>query len=206
MEASMVEPGQITFLIQRASGGDREAFDELVAPFSERLLKRIRQRMGPGLGRKVEPEDVLQETLFRAFRSIGHFRWQGQNSFQAWLEGIAVNFVLHSARGQLRRREFRITRDPEAPGVSPSRHERERFERLQECVNRLSPDHRTVIRLSRIEGLKVREIADRMGRSPSAVKNLLLRAMKELRSSFGDTESLGLPDRELRGGGSGDGK
>ena len=69
----------------------------------------------------------------------------------------------------------------------------------------LSPDYRTVVHLSRIEGLKISEIAERMGRSPSAIKNLLLRAMKQLRESFGDTESLGLPDRHL-GEGSSDGE
>jgi hypothetical protein len=43
----------------------------------------------------------------------------------------------------------------------------------------------------------MKEIARRLDRSESAVKNLLLRALKALRQSFGDTESLGLPDRRL---------
>jgi hypothetical protein len=45
-----------------------------------------------------------------------------------------------------------------------------------------------------------------MNRSESAVKNLLLRAMKELRDSFGGTDSFSLPDRRLgdeRGGDAG---
>ena len=54
-----------------------------------------------------------------------------------------------------------------------------------------------MILLSRIEGLSIKEIAQRMRRSESAVKNLLLRALKGLRSSFGDTESLRLPDRGI---------
>ena len=61
----------------------------------------------------------------------------------------------------------------------------------------LSPDYQRVIYMSRFEGLKVREIAERMGRSESAVKNLLFKATKKLRESFGDTESLSLPDRSL---------
>jgi DNA-directed RNA polymerase specialized sigma24 family protein len=51
--------------------------------------------------------------------------------------------------------------------------------------------------MSRIEGLRIGEIAEQMGRSPSAVKNLLFKAMKKLQESFGDTESMGLPDRHL---------
>ena len=132
-------------------------------------------------------------------------------SFRRWLEGIAANFILHSARTYARKREIRIQRDPAANpavnDVSPSRNERrnERFGRLKRSVDDLSSDYRTVIRLSRIEGLRISEVAERMGRSPSAVKNLLLRAMKQLRESFGETESLSLPDRHL-GEGSGDGE
>jgi DNA-directed RNA polymerase specialized sigma24 family protein len=57
-----------------------------------------------------------------------------------------------------------------------------------------------VIVLARVEELKIREIAERMERSESAVKNLLLRALRELRQNFGDTESLRLPDRSLSPG------
>ncbi len=56
----------------------------------------------------------------------------------------------------------------------------------------LSPEHQTVLELSRMEGQSIRKIAERMGRSESAVKNLLLRATRKLRESFGDTQSLGL--------------
>ena len=55
-----------------------------------------------------------------------------------------------------------------------------------------------MIELARLDGLPIQEIARRMDRSPNAVSQLLARALKQLRSSFGDTESLGLPDRALR--------
>lgn len=195
----MVDRDEHLQLIERARSGDREAFEALLSPLRESLLERIRLRTGPALRGKIEPDDVLQETQLRALRSIGKFRWQGEESFRAWLEGIAVNFILHSAKTHARRREFQIVRDPHAPAVTPSRQERrhERFDRLKKSIQALSPDHRTVIQLSRIEGLKVREIAERMGRSESAVKNLLFKATKKLRQSFGDTESLNLPDRHL---------
>ena len=61
----------------------------------------------------------------------------------------------------------------------------------------LSDDHRQVIILARIEGLKMSEIAERMNRSPGAVRILLFRAMQELKKKFGNTESLHLPERSL---------
>jgi RNA polymerase sigma-70 factor (ECF subfamily) len=202
METAMAEREQSQELIEKARTGDREAFDELARPVAGHLLERIRLRMGRGLRGTLEAEDILQETMVRAFRSMPHFRWQGEGSFECWLEGIAVHFILHSARTHRRRRELQLIQEPEAEDVSPSRQERrrERLDRLKKAIEDLSPDHRTVIQLSRIQGLKVKEIAERMGRSESAVKNLLLRAMKELRESFGDTESLGLPQQKLNGG------
>ena len=78
------------------------------------------------------------------------------------------------------------------------------MDRLELALEGLSDDHRTVIRLARIEKLPVSEIASRMNRSPSAIRHLLLRGMQKLRESFGpETESLHLPARGLDGEGSG---
>jgi RNA polymerase sigma-70 factor (ECF subfamily) len=203
----MPKQGDTEQLIDRARAGDRAAFDELVSLTRASLLDRIRREMGRKLRERLEAEDLLQEVLLRAFRSVGHFRGADGKSFRHWLEGIAHNVVRSHGRLQGWKKEIQILRDVPASHVSPSRHQRrqERLERLSRSVEALSPDHRTVIQLCRIEGLKISEVANRMNRSPSAVKNLLLRAVKELRKSFGDTESLGLPDRELHEeGGGGD--
>ena len=77
----------------------------------------------------------------------------------------------------------------------------ERVDRLKAAMHRLSADHREVIHLARIQKLPFKEIATRMNRSPGAVKVLLLRALRELKRSFGETESLHLPDRSLGLGG-----
>ena len=69
----------------------------------------------------------------------------------------------------------------------------------------LSPDYRTVLRFARMDGLPIKEIAKQMGRSESAVHNLLLRATKQLRQSFGDTESLNLGDGHFLDTGAQDG-
>jgi RNA polymerase sigma factor (sigma-70 family) len=81
---------------------------------------------------------------------------------------------------------------------------RERSARLEEAIASLTPDHRRVVELCRIEGLAVKEVAERMGRSPNAVSMLLLRALRELKTRFGRTESLTLPrpgDSRREGGG-----
>ena len=65
--------------------------------------------------------------------------------------------------------------------------------RIEHGLENLTPDYRRVILLARVDGLTTREIAERMERTPNAVKHLLGRALRRLRSEFGDTESLHLP-------------
>jgi RNA polymerase sigma-70 factor (ECF subfamily) len=160
-------------LVSRARNGDRGAF--------ERLVEANRARL--------EALDVVQETHLQAFRSIGSFRWQGKQSFVRWLGGIAEHVIRKEYRGLEQRRRVRLEpRRAEQSTPSKNLRRRERFDRLEKALASLSDDHRQVIILARIERLRVKEIARRMERSESAVRNLLLRALRELQRSFGDSE------------------
>ncbi len=64
-------------------------------------------------------------------------------------------------------------------------------------MERLRPEERAALQLSRVEGLKVSEVARRLNKTESAVKSLITRSLRKLRESFGDTESLHLPNRGL---------
>ena len=90
--------------------------------------------------------------------------------------------------------------DIPAKEVSPSKALRrdERLDRLRKSIEDLPPDYRRVIEMARIQGLKIKEIAARLDRSPESVKSLLARAVAKLRDRFGDTESLHLPDQGLQ--------
>ena len=186
-------------VVLRAQEGDRAAFDELAGEYRERLVGFIYTRLGAGLRETVEVEDLSQETLFKALASLSSFEWRGPDSFFRWLEGIAENLILDLAALQQRRRELRLERDVQSSGVSVSAALRreERFDRLEKAIESLSPEHREVILLARIEGLPVNEIATRLNRSPNAVAQLLWRALRKLRETFGETESLHLPTRAL---------
>ncbi len=101
---------------------------------------------------------------------------------------------------------LQIDRDITGAAPSPSKTLRraERFERLRKSMETLAEDYQTVLKLSRIEGCSLKEIAARMDGSESAVKNLLLRATRQLKRSFGDTESLNLGDEHFEGEGDSD--
>lgn len=193
-------------LVDRARAGDRAAFEELFGEHRSRLEALVRHRLGTGLRRRLDVEDVLQETLLRALGSVQRFRWQNEDSFFLWMSGIAVN-VLREAVGEEKRRPM-VPLEFEIPGedISPSHAERreERFDRLARALDSLSPEHRKVILLARLDRLPVKEIARQMGHSPAAVSQLLMRALQKLRDSFGDTDSLHLPHRSLSEGRDGD--
>lgn len=185
-------------LVEQARNGNRDAFDTLVARHCGRLESLLRIRIGTPLLGRVTVDDILQDTLLQAFRSLERFQWESNDAFFRWLTGIAENVIRNEAR---RRHEGTTVRlDPKAlKQVSPSKEMRrnERFDRLRSSINALSENHRQVIMLSRVEGLRIKEVAKIMGRSEGAVKSLLLRALRELQKSFGNTESLELPARSL---------
>ena len=205
-------------LILRARAGDRDAFDTLAGLCQARVERLVASRLGKLVGSRFEARDLVQEAFLRAFRSIGQFRGETEQAFWSWLATIARHVVEEAGR-RLRARKAGASREvpldpppgaesgelpPPAPGFhdsvrSPSRLLRaeERFDRLQEALGRLSPDYREVIRLARLEGLPLRDVARRMGRSEKAVSVLLPRALLKLRELFGATESFHLPDRKL---------
>lgn len=186
-------------LVERAQNGDNQAFEELFRNVKDGMLSSIRSRLGPTTRQAHDPEDVLQASFIRALHSIQRFELRGDGSFRRWMESIAIHVTLDTVRHQGRRTMLRIDRDVKGDGTSPSKGMRrqERLARLEQAMETLSPDYRTVLKLSRMEGLPIKEIASQMGRTESAVKNLLLRATKQLRMSFGDTVSLNLGDRHF---------
>ena len=195
-------------LIELARQGDRGAFDELADLHQPRIEALVRQRLGEPLKGVVEPQDIVQETLLRAFRSLAEFEWQGDHSFFGWLAGISNHVVLEQAK-RLKFRNAGLLEDDLA-GSTTSRatalRREERFDRLEKALESLSPEYREVVLLARVERLPLTEVAEKMGRSHGAVRQLLWRALKDLKAVFGDTESLCLPPRRLKREGGRDGQ
>lgn len=200
----MLDNSSTEQLLQQARKGDRDAFEQLVRAFRPRLEGFVRLRLSSELRARVEVDDIIQETLIRAYSTIETLRSTEERLFFRWLAGIANHVILNEARHHQRRPIDPYDSKASASDPSPSKGLRrgERFDRLQEALDSLSPDHREVIILTRIEGLPLAEAAERMKRSQGAVAQLLWRALKSLRERFGDTESFRLPGRRLqdRGG------
>jgi RNA polymerase sigma-70 factor (ECF subfamily) len=188
-------------LLERARGGDRDAFERLASVHRNRLAALVETRLGVKLRQAVEAEDVVQETLLRALRSIDRYHLEGADSFFRWLGGIANHVIQEAAKRH--QRDLIIPLDAEPPSNDTSAEKRgeraERFDRLEKALDSLAPDHRRVIRLARIRRLPMKDVAREMNRSPEAATQLLWRALQKLKESFGTTDSYHLPDRALRG-------
>ena len=200
-----VEPGSTRALVERAQGGDRKAFGDLVRLHEQRLQALVASRLSGHLRCRLTAEDMVQETLLKALQALGSFQWQGEDSFFRWLSTVAENVILHHARRDALRQT--ISLPPRAAAAeSPSKGlaRAERFDRLEEALQSLPEDHRRVILLVRIEGLSIKEAARLMARSPEATSQLLWRALKKLKEAFGDTGSFSLPERRLEGEASSD--
>ena len=185
-------------LVADAKRGDRAALDDLFRLHDASLKSWIASRIGARVRGRTEVEDVLHETQLRALESLDRFTWRGEGSLVKWLRTIAEHFIWNlSQRRSIG--EVTLTVETSKSGISPSRALRrdERFDRLEDALITLQPDEQEAVRLARLEGLRIRDIAARMQKSESAVKSLVSRSLRKLRASIGDTESFHLPDRPL---------
>ncbi len=192
MTGTMTADKRLTHLLEQAKAGDRQAFDEVTSTLRDRLVAFVRSRTGQVLRGRLEPEDVVQEALLTAFESVQSFRGRDTDSLWSWLTSIAEHLILNASR---KRSVTSLSLERAGTQVSPSRglRRKERLARLERSLAQIRPQHREVIILAKIEGLRAREIAQRLRLSEAAVRQAISRGLKELREQFGDTESFHLP-------------
>ena len=157
-----------------AAQRDPSRFGELYQEHFYRVYAYVARRVGD----RHQAEDVTSEVFREALAGIGKFEWRGA-PFAAWLLRIASRAVAdHFKRLG---REAGIPEDPPEAGASS---EIERRAMLFQLVGRLPEAQRRVIQLRFVEQKSIREIAQELGRSEGAVKQLQLRAIENLRAQM----------------------
>jgi RNA polymerase sigma-70 factor, ECF subfamily len=168
------------------------ALEELTTLVSERLdyFHRIAR---PRLDNMADAEDAVQDAFLSAWKHIEKFK--GQARMSTWLTVIVMNSARMVARKRLRHPYVPLdgsVQDDESlrlsemiPDTRPDPEEvvcrMELQQRLRRLSDRLSPTLGEVVRLCGIEGLSVRQAADSLGVTVSAVKSRAVRARRELR-------------------------
>lgn len=152
------------------------------------------------LGGRIDPSDVVQQTLLEAHRAAGDFRGTTDAERAAWLRRILERNLADAARGLARAkrdvsRERSLDDDSAELGgwlaadqSSPSRRadRHEQAVRVADALAGLPEAQREALVLQHWHGLTLAEIGGRLGRSPEAVAGLLKRGLKRLRESLGE--------------------
>ncbi len=179
-------------LLRRARSGDERALDELC----RRNWKPVYRSFARLTRYPAEAEDLTQEVFLRALRSLPRFEDRGL-PFTAYLLQIARNL----ARDRWRAGAARLVMTAEVPDRAGSGPDPEslavdgtRREALLSALDRLTPDHRAVLRLRILEGRTTREVAALTHRSQPAVRQLQVRALAALRTALGDEFGEGTRD------------
>jgi len=194
---------KIQRLVALAKAGDESALERLCRVYGERVLRIIRMRMGPELRTKLQSIDLVQDAFISALRSLENFTYENEGDFLRWISKIAENRIrdnldkFHADKRDIRREiplnnyrqpnQDSVVRNYE-PMTSTTQSmiisKQEDLDKLEKAIDRLKPEYKEVIILTKIEGLSYKEAAEQLGKSPDAVRMILSRAMAALTGAF----------------------
>jgi RNA polymerase sigma-70 factor (ECF subfamily) len=195
-------------LLARVARGQREARGALLQRHCRRLRQMIAVRLDRRLAARVDPSDVVQESLAEADRKLDDYAAQPPLPFYPWLRQIAWDQLIAVHRRHLHSRGRSVLAEeatgPALPdesaqllaerlvakGSSPSAHmeRREQQRRVRAALALLSEDDREVLALRYLEDLPTGDVAAVLGLSESAVKMRQLRALQRLRDLLDEDE------------------
>jgi RNA polymerase sigma-70 factor (ECF subfamily) len=133
---------------------------------------------------EADAEDVTAEVFRTAAEQLQ--RDPTAQLTRSWFLTAARNRVIDRWRHQMRweGRLEALRRDVDVQSVAPGTGTGEAEDRVLDALDRLSPDHRAVLILRYVDGLRTRAIAEALGRNPRATDSLLARARRELVAAF----------------------
>ncbi|MCX4242696.1 RNA polymerase sigma factor [Paraliomyxa miuraensis] len=188
------KPGQIHRLMEAYVDGDERAFDQLHAALEPRLRARLSR-----LVRDVAVvDDLVQLTFLRAHAARDRFASlpeRADRAVEGWYLAIARNVALDHLRHNYRRdrrHETLIAKGDVSgmgvPQVEPNAEELqlslesgdEIARRVRDAIEQLPPGQREVVKLHKLRGMSMADIAQRLGVRPGALRVRAHRAYKAL--------------------------
>ncbi|MBS3873307.1 MAG: sigma-70 family RNA polymerase sigma factor [Firmicutes bacterium] len=181
-------------LVAKSLRGDTEAFRTIVERYQERVYNVAFQMTGS----HEDSLDLAQDSFLRVFRALSSFK--GDSSLGTWIHRIAHNIVIDELRKRRRRPVVAMSTDTvvitedgehmlewsapmdEAPEEQLLRAEKKR--EIEQALQRISPEHRSVLVMRDIEGLTYEEVAEVLGLNVGTVKSRLNRARLALREKL----------------------
>ena len=156
------------------------------------LLKNLHDPLGGRVQPRLDAEDVVQEATLRVFEALDGFQGSSEASFSSWVATIARNFIADQARRRsaaaLRLVEESQTgaSGPGSPGLAYDAHDQSELARrdwIETTLACLKPKEAEVIRLHRLDGKSIAEIARAWQKSDEAVKRFYTRSWERFREA-----------------------
>jgi len=170
-------------LTAAVAGGDLNALGALFERHHERV-HAICYRM---TGDSSVADDLVQESFLRILKYSRGFG--GRAAFTTWLYRLVRNVCLDHLSAESRTRTRAAMMAVEQEHDAPQDHDTDpRLDAIRNALNRLAPDKRDVLVLSRYEGLSYAEIAEICETTVGAIKVRAHRAMRELRQQLAELE------------------
>ena len=184
----------------RIRAGQMDALVMYLEANKRTLLAHIERKIGADLRKRIDPDDIFQETVLAALRGLPAAAGKIQDVF-GWLRHLAeqraIDLARHHRAGKRDPRREASGRQQGTDGASASVElvallsaslttasmtavRGERQVRLKASLTGLSADSREALRLRYGEGLATKEIAARMRRSDVSVRVLLSRTLQDL--------------------------
>ncbi len=183
-------------LLRLATSGDASAVAQLLEQYLPRVRAFVRLRMDDALRQRESVSDLVQSVCADLLARQEEFEYRGEEQFRGWLFTAALNKIRSMQRFHGReRRDIRreVVQDSRVTGSdrmsqiyqtlgTPSRAlmASEHMAQIEAAFDRLPDDYREVISLARVAGLPHEEVAQHMGRSVGATRQLLGRGIIKL--------------------------
>jgi len=193
-------------LLAQAGRGDSAARQQLLAGYRDRLRRMVALRLDRRLAARVDPSDIVQESLADAHRHLSDYLRDPPLPFYAWLRQFAWERVAKQYDRHVRAQRRSVTREEPPPlpdesvaqlahrliasGTSPSRGvlREELRARVRTALESLKPLDREVLVLRYLEGLSNAEAATVLGIAENTAGMRHLRALERLRALLDDED------------------
>ncbi|MCB0217929.1 MAG: sigma-70 family RNA polymerase sigma factor [Chloroflexi bacterium] len=175
-------------LLERARRLDMRAHAEIFDAHYPAIFRYLRLRLPDA----ELAEDLGAEVFTRLLEAMRDGRGP-RESLRGWLYGVAANCVAdhHRRQGLAQRSEHAVPAPSAAPDPARQAEGRLRDETLDQALRQLSEEQQHVIALRFGSEMRIREVAEAMGKSEGAVKQLQARAVARLANLVGDLGGSG---------------
>lgn len=175
-------------LIEDCMAGMRSAQNRMYDLFAPRMLPVCLRYAG----NREEAEEILQEGFIKVFSHLSQFRREG--SFEGWIRRIMVNAALQRFREKARMYPVVAIKDDSLePMTSSEAYSRIGYKDLLALVQKLPPAYRMVFNLYVFEGMKHKEIAEKLKITEGTSKSNLYDARLILQREVMKLESINSP-------------